>query len=288
MGQDRNTISREEVDRIVKGGNYGWVVKSGDQINNRPTGSPTNTQPPPTNVVLQDPVAQYPTTETGTGGLAVIGGYVYNGSALPQYVGKFIFGDLNRQSTVAGGRMLYTDVVDASLQVFDVPITGAVTKPTAFLHGVGQDAAGEIYYLWGDGKVTKLVPVPEPASLALVAAGLAALVARGAAAPEIQGFSSRSVNSASSGSLLVGAAPALARCHALGRRFALAARRSCICCWRSALRIACSSWRWTIDSTRREFCTYSLGSSITNGVDHVRPSFRLHTSKKYVRKSRAV
>ena len=31
VGQDRNTISREEVDRDRQGGNYGWVVKSGDR-----------------------------------------------------------------------------------------------------------------------------------------------------------------------------------------------------------------------------------------------------------------
>ena len=32
--------------------------------------------------------------------------------------------------------------------------------------------------------------------------------------------------------------------------------------------------------TRVEFTTYTDGSSITNGVDHVVPSFRLHELKK--------
>src|SRR5262245_9615132 len=78
-----------------------------------------------------------------------------------------------------------------------------------------------------------------------------------------------------------------------------AARRSSSCCWRWAVRssacrwrsaawIFACSWRLTIDSTRPELTTYSFGSSITNGVDQVRPLFWLHTSKKYVRKSRAV
>ena len=33
VGQDRNTFSREEVDKIIKGGNYGWVIKSGTERN---------------------------------------------------------------------------------------------------------------------------------------------------------------------------------------------------------------------------------------------------------------
>ena len=42
VGQDRNTFSREEVDKIVKGGNYGWVIKSGTERN---TNSGINASP---------------------------------------------------------------------------------------------------------------------------------------------------------------------------------------------------------------------------------------------------
>jgi glucose/arabinose dehydrogenase len=178
VGQDRNTISREEVDVIVRGGNYGWVVKSGDQINNRPLASPTNTVPPPNNVTLIDPIAQYETTQLGQGGLAAIGGFVYRGDNIPGLVGQYVFGDLNR-NTPAGGRLLYSGIAEPGLNtVFELNITGAVPKPAgSFLHGVAEDGNGEIYFLFGNGQVMKLVPEPSGGALALVA-GLAAIAAR--------------------------------------------------------------------------------------------------------------
>ena len=172
VGQDRNTISREEVSEIIKGGNYGWVIKSGTNINDRPPGAPTNTYSPNIGVPLIDPLAQYPTTQLGHGGLAAIGGFVYRGDLLPALQGKYVFGDLNNGG--GAGRLLYTDFGDAALDVFEIGIVGPVAKPGAFLHGVAEDADREIYYLFGNGEIMKLV-VPEPGTLALVMVGLAAL-----------------------------------------------------------------------------------------------------------------
>jgi hypothetical protein len=53
--------------------------------------------------------------------------------------------------------------------VFDLTILGSVQKPVALLHGVAQDASGEIYYLWGNGQIMKLVPEPGGAGLAMIA-----------------------------------------------------------------------------------------------------------------------
>jgi glucose/arabinose dehydrogenase len=175
VGQDRNTISREEVSRIVSGGNYGWVIKSGTEINDRPPGAPTNTHSPNIGVTLIDPLAQYPTTQLGQGGLAAIGGFVYRGADLPWLQGKYIFGDLNRGDG-SGGRMLYTDFVDSALTVFDLDITGTTPKPNGILvHGVAEDARGELYYLMENGQVIKLVAVPEPLTCGLATA-LAAVI----------------------------------------------------------------------------------------------------------------
>jgi uncharacterized repeat protein (TIGR03806 family) len=71
----------EEVDRVVRGGNYGWRCFEGT----RETG--LNCQGPPVNPIW--PVAEYPHTL----GAAVIGGYVYRGTAIPGLVGRYVFAD---------------------------------------------------------------------------------------------------------------------------------------------------------------------------------------------------
>jgi glucose/arabinose dehydrogenase len=167
VGQDRNTISREEVSDIAKGGNYGWVIKSGTEINDR---GGTNAFSPNVGVPLIDPIAQYPTTQNGPGGLAVIGGFVYHGDEFPALTGKYVFGDLDASGSGINGRLLYTDFSDAALNVFDFNIVGSVTKPAVRVHGVAEDAEGEIYYLFGNGQVMKLLPefpIPEPSTIAL-------------------------------------------------------------------------------------------------------------------------
>jgi len=69
----------EEVDKIVKGGNYGWPIKEGShcvEAGCDATG-------------LIDPVYDY----SHNNGCSVIGGHVYRGSLIPSLTGKYIFGD---------------------------------------------------------------------------------------------------------------------------------------------------------------------------------------------------
>jgi glucose/arabinose dehydrogenase len=175
VGQDRNQpYYFEEVDKINKGGNYGWVIKSGTARNEN---AGINALPLPANTTLIDPIAQYPTSSTGLGGLAVIGGFVYRGTAVPQLFGKYIFGDLDGFNN-GNSRMLYTDVSDASLQVFDLTILGSVAKPTERLHAVAEDARGELYFMFQNGQIMKLVPEPAAWMLALIAAALCAARSR--------------------------------------------------------------------------------------------------------------
>ena len=98
----------EEIDRIIKGGNYGWAIKEGDFLfnmtNNRsgrislpaPSGRPreiTAREFPP---ALIDPISgpmgilEYDHNE----GISITGGFVYRGTAMPELYGKYIFGDL--------------------------------------------------------------------------------------------------------------------------------------------------------------------------------------------------
>jgi hypothetical protein len=126
---------------------------------------------------LIDPIAQYPTTANNdptqtdrNGGLAAIGGFVYRGSLIPELYGKYVFGDLDRGNGT--GRILYSDITDPSLQGFEMNLnTSSFSFPASNIHGVAQDANGEIYYLFGNGQVVELVP--EPSTLALAGIGAA-------------------------------------------------------------------------------------------------------------------
>ena len=69
----------EEIDLIVKGGNYGWNIREGNhEFKPRETAEP-----------LIDPVVEYPRGD----GLSVTGGYVYRGDRIPQLRGAYIYAD---------------------------------------------------------------------------------------------------------------------------------------------------------------------------------------------------
>jgi glucose/arabinose dehydrogenase len=157
----------EEIDLVVAGGNYGWPLKEGAfcfDPNGAGPGFVTD-NPDPTcgraDLGLIDPIAQYDHDE----GIAVIGGFVYRGSSIPELRGRYVFGD-HRQ-----GRLFALDSRDL-LQPGDARpgvITELQKQPSLSfsLLGFGQDASGEVYVLgmqfvdvnW-TGVILKLVPIP--------------------------------------------------------------------------------------------------------------------------------
>ncbi len=77
---DRGQSSFEEIDRVVRGGNYGWAVREGS----------TCFEAPSCNLAgLVEPLAAHPRTEAS----AIVGGFVYRGTALPSLVGKYVYAD---------------------------------------------------------------------------------------------------------------------------------------------------------------------------------------------------
>ncbi len=83
----------EEVDVIVKGGNYGWNRKEGTfcfALNGILPGFATPTCRAGTPAGLIDPIAQY---DTRVEGFSVIGGFVYRGHKFKQLRGRYVFGD---------------------------------------------------------------------------------------------------------------------------------------------------------------------------------------------------
>jgi glucose/arabinose dehydrogenase len=136
----------EEIDIVVAGGNYGWRIKEGSFLfdpNGDDPGFVTDRSPgEPAGLI--DPVAEYDHDE----GIAVVGGFVYRGEAIPQLDGRYVFGEFVDPDTGAG-RLLY---LAPNGRIAEFRLEGQ-DNVSAFVLGFGQDAAGEIYVLTNETSV---------------------------------------------------------------------------------------------------------------------------------------
>lgn len=169
---DVGQSTREEVirQRVTSGGgqNYGWKVMEGTSCHDP---DPVDASCPVGTPSCGDPAYTGPTFEYATGSdCAVVGGYVYWGSAIPGLVGHYVFGDVCSKKIWAleglPGSYSRSEIADAS---FDTTFYGF----TSF----GEDVAGELYLTLGDD-VYRLTPekVPSagPPALALLCLALLA------------------------------------------------------------------------------------------------------------------
>lgn len=111
----------EEVNRVVKGGNYGWNTMIGSSCR---TAGCNNSE-------FIAPIAQFDHSQI----VAIIGGYVYRGTEMPSLRGKYIFGN-------GSGNTIWSLTVNASNQasvatLFDAPIR---------VHGFSQANNGELFF----------------------------------------------------------------------------------------------------------------------------------------------
>jgi glucose/arabinose dehydrogenase len=130
----------EEVDIVTKGGNFGWRVKEGSFLfdpNGTAPGFVTARSPGKPKGLI-DPVAEYDHDE----GIAVVGGFVYRGHAIPQLRGRYVFGDFSR-SSAEFGRLFFLDQAE---RVREFRLVGQESLGLK-LDGFGQDADGELYVL---------------------------------------------------------------------------------------------------------------------------------------------
>jgi glucose/arabinose dehydrogenase len=179
----------EEINRITKGGNFGWAVKEGTFLFDRATGTvgaaPGNNSPgSPAGLI--DPIhgpAGYLEYDHSDG-ISITGGFVYRGTAIPQLFGKYIFGDLAIRSVQGqgriDGRLFYADLEQGSIKEFLLPqFADGILSNHDTVHGFGQDANGELYALvthgTANGNLGTLYKieayVPEPTSMALLGLG---------------------------------------------------------------------------------------------------------------------
>src|SRR5205807_8096333 len=127
-----------------------------------------------------DPIMEYDHDE----GTAVVGGFVYHGTLLPQLIGKYVFGDFSNGpfTSPGNGRLFYADLNTGAINEF---ILGSDDHPLGlWLKGFGEDANGELYVLGstnlGPSGTTGVVleMVPEPSSLGLLSLAALSLLRR--------------------------------------------------------------------------------------------------------------
>jgi glucose/arabinose dehydrogenase len=165
----------EEVSIVDAGGNYGWNVKEATHCFDAE--NPSQPQANCPDIVgaghpragdpLIDPIIEYPQARQGGPGVAVVGGFVYRGAVLPQFRGRYIFGDWSRSFGRSDGTLFVA--MSRRSGLWNMQELRVATSPTGRLNarvlGFGEDPAGELYVLTTNntgptgatGKVLKLV-----------------------------------------------------------------------------------------------------------------------------------
>ncbi len=168
----------EEVDIIVKGGNYGWNLREGFHCFNPKDALHPQEDCPKVGASgepLLDPALEYKNInghrrDPEARGISITGGYVYRGKALPQLQGKYVFGDWSRNFALPDGVLFLATPPSASggkswpLQPLELVTP---KKIGAFVVAFGEDADGELYLMTNGrngltgatGKVYKLAPM---------------------------------------------------------------------------------------------------------------------------------
>jgi hypothetical protein len=188
----------EEINRVLIGKNYGWAIKEGTFLFNRlagPGGVPAAgtigaNSPEAPGSPLTDPISgpggtlEYDHDD----GISITGGFVYRGTAIPELVGKYVFGDLALHTPPrVDGRLFYADLQQGTIREFISPdLTGpGGTLPNGLtVHGFGQDGNGELYAMVtntasnGTGGIAYKIILPEPGGLGLLAGSLIVLLSR--------------------------------------------------------------------------------------------------------------
>ncbi|MCW8965152.1 MAG: PQQ-dependent sugar dehydrogenase [Candidatus Pacearchaeota archaeon] len=135
----------EEVNIVDKGKNYGWNIKEGMHcfsIENPDESPETCREFGYNNEELINPIIEYKNANAENGiGLSVIGGFVYRGEEIPEYYGKYIFGDWS-DSFISGKGKIF--VAEEKLNKWEIINSSTLDS---FVLGLGQDSKNEIYVL---------------------------------------------------------------------------------------------------------------------------------------------
>jgi glucose/arabinose dehydrogenase len=138
---DVGQSAREEVDRVVTGGNYGWDCREGDiaHATAAPCGGP-----------FLEPEAVYDNPAAGGTPRSVVGGVVYRGSAIPALAGHYLYADF------------YTgEIWGLDAAAMDPPELLIDSNFNISSFAEGRD--GEVFVVtYGSPSIYLLVPAPMP------------------------------------------------------------------------------------------------------------------------------
>ncbi len=128
---DVGQSDREEVAIVNKGENHGWRIAEGGFAYDLGVATALGIDP----ASLTYPIHDYGRSV----GFTVIGGFVYRGSAYPELIGKYVFGDL-------GSKLFYLQQTRPNIwqrYTFDIQSGGALN----YIKGFGEDEDGELYVM---------------------------------------------------------------------------------------------------------------------------------------------
>ena len=169
----------EELNIVVKGGNYGWRVRESFHGFDPKAANKIATNAPTTDAAGKpfiDPIIEYPhpprgkqPSQTEPQGISVTGGYVYRGKAIAALQGKYIFADWSRNTALPDGVLFTATRPEKGADRWSLEYLPLVepAKIGEYIVAIGRDAAGELYVLTNHrngllgttGKVFKLVPM---------------------------------------------------------------------------------------------------------------------------------
>ncbi len=132
--------AREEINLIVPGKNYGWCIREGSIAHSKCEEHAAGRDGDD----FAGPIYEYGRMQ----GKALIGGYVYTGSAIPSLTGKYVFGDH------VSGRIWALDLPGSADGQATVSALGGFGGHWSTF---GRDLDGELYIATLEGQILKLV-----------------------------------------------------------------------------------------------------------------------------------
>jgi glucose/arabinose dehydrogenase len=150
---DAGQVLYEELDLLSKGGNYGWNVKEGNHCFSTADSSKELPSCPAVDnrgKAFIEPVLELNNWQNPKGGKAttIIGGYVYRGTEIKSWDGKYVFGTFSQTPTTPNGELFIATpnwAGGSSWNYEKVSLKSSPDNVGYYLRGFGQDDNGEIY-----------------------------------------------------------------------------------------------------------------------------------------------